>query len=162
MKLGILAKMYYRSAGSHGSPTFTEIPGVSDLSLGVTWDEGEASSKDSPVKKSVKTMLALGITGTLKKKPGNAVYEDIMDAIVSREVLDILILDGAKDEDGSRGWRFDAQIFDASEDQGKDVGAIYTSISIKPTDSDNEPMAVYVSGTSLTYATPGEDTASFT
>lgn len=159
-KLGILSKLYYRSAGSYGSPTFTEISLINDLSVNATWNKGPANSRGSRIDKSVKTSLGLTFTGTLKKKPGDATYEELMNAIVSDNVLDLLILDGAKDLDGVRGWRADCQIFEGTEDQGRDVN-LYVSLSIEPTDSDNEPQAVLVDGTTLTYSTPGVDGDTF-
>jgi hypothetical protein len=160
-KLGIKSKLYYRSAGDYANPTFTEINLISDLSVQPAWDKGDASSRGSRVKKSVKTMLGLSFSGKLKKKPNDAAYEAIMDALISDEVLDVMVLDGDSETDGTRGWRFDAQVFQGNEDQG--LGAVICEdIEIEPTDSDNEPKAVLVSGTAgLTYSDIGGDAVAF-
>ncbi len=155
-RLGIKSKLYRNTAG-YGGPTWSEVTLISDLSVNPSWEKGPADTRGSRVKKSVKTMLGLTFTGNMKKSPGDANYEAFMDALVSDNVVDLLVLDGAKDEDGSRGWRVECQIFEGTEDQAMSVGAIYEALSIEPTDTDHEPQAVYVSGSALTYSTPGED-----
>lgn len=162
MALGIKCKLYYRSEGSYGSPTWSEISLIENLQVNPTWDEGQADDRSDRVHRVVKTMLGLEITGNLKKKPGNAAYEAVMNALVSDEALDILVMDGDINTVDNRGWRFDAQVFSANEDQGLGVGAVMEAISIKPTDSDNTCKAVLVGpGPALTYATPGGASASF-
>jgi len=156
MRLGINAKMYLG-----GGSWTTEGTVMNELSVNPSWEKGPADSKESRVKRSMKTMLGLTISGTMKKKPGDAFYEAVMDALVSDNVLNVLVLDGSKDEDGSRGWRFDAQVFEGTEDQGSG-STLYVSVSFEPTDSDTPPQAVLVSGSSLTYSTPGVDGDTFT
>lgn len=156
MRLGINAKIYLG-----GGLWTTEGSVMNELSVNPTWEKGPADSKESRVKRSMKTMLGLTISGTMKKKPGDAFYEAVMDALVSDGTLNVLILDGAKDEDGSRGWRCDCQVFEGTEDQGAN-STMYVSVSFEPTDSDTPPQAVYVDGSSLTYSTPGVDGATFT
>lgn len=160
-KLGINAKVYYRSAGSHASPTFTAIGLFSDVAVNPTWDEGDASSRASRIKKAAKTQLGLEVTARLKKKPLDAAYEAVMNALVSDDVLDILILDGDSETVGNRGWRFDAQVFSANEDQAM-ANVLYEDIVLKPACTENEPKAVKVgAGPALTYSTPGVDGATF-
>lgn len=162
--LGIKAKLYYRSAGIYGAPTWTEIDNVSDCNLGFTWDEGAADDRSDAAHRMVKTQFALEVTGNVKKKIGYAPYEYLADLAISRGVGDFLVLDASKETVGARGFRFDGQLFSANEDQGLAVGAMVGAISLKPTDSpDNNPVkAVKVgAGPALTFATIGEDAASF-
>lgn len=156
-KLGIKAKAYYRSAGSYESPTWTEITLLSDFAVNPSWDEGEANDRGSRVKMSAKTLLGLEFSGKLKKKPGNAVYEAVMDALVGDDVLDLLVLDGDIEADGTRGWRVDCQVHQANEDQG--LGTVmYEDITFKPYPSDNPPYAVKVGGTGdLNLTQPGDE-----
>lgn len=160
-KLGILAKLYYRSAGTYGAPTWTEISLISDLAVNPAWDKADASSRGSRVKKSAKTMLGLEFTGRLKKKPGDASYEAVMNALVSDDVLDVLILDGDKDTENNRGWRCDVQVHSANEDQAM-ANVLYEDITLEPACTDNEPKAVKVAaGPTLTYSTPGANGGTF-
>jgi hypothetical protein len=162
--LGIKAKLYYRSAGSYGSPTWTEIDNIADCTLNFTWDEGAADDRSDAAHRMVKTQFSLDVTGTVKKKIDYAPYEYLADLVISRAVGDFLVLDGPRTTEGHRGFRFDAQLFSATEDQGLAVGAIVGAIVLKPTDSpdDNPVKAAKVgSGPALTYATIGNDTVSF-
>lgn len=155
--LGINAKLYWRSGGTYEAPTWSELSAVSDLAVNPTWDEGDASTRESRVKQSAKTMMGLEITGKIKKKINNAGYEAIMGALVTDQVLDVLVLDASKETVGARGWRLDAQVFNANEDQG--LGTVqFEEISIKPCLDTNPVKAVKVGpGPALTYATPGGD-----
>lgn len=160
-KLGLNAKLYWRSAGSYESPTWTENTLISDLSQSAAWGEAEANARESRIEQAVKAMLGLEWTGKLKKKPLDATYEAFMNAFLSDEVLDLLILDGDKDVEGNRGWRIDAQIFDASEDQSM-TNALYEDIRIKPIIITHAALAVKVAaGPLLTYSTPGVNGGTF-
>lgn len=158
--LGVNAKLLYRSTGSHESPTFTELD-VSDLSVDPVWDKGDASSRASRGKRSLKTMLGLTVTGKLKKRVNDAGYNEMMNAMVSDAVLDILVLDGDVDTDGARGWRFDAQVYKASDDQG--LGTVgFIDFELDMADSDNEVQAAYVTGSGgLQFSDVGGDDVEF-
>src|SRR4051812_29841402 len=108
--LGILAKVY-RNTGSYGSPTWSECALFSDVSVSPAWDEGSADARESRIKQVRKTMMGLDVTGKMKKKIDDANYEAFMNALLSDAVLDVLVLDASKETVGSRGWRFDAQVF---------------------------------------------------
>lgn len=153
--LAINAKLYWRSAGSYGSPTFTEATIIENFAVNPSWDAGDANSRASRVKKSAKTLLGLEFTGRLLKKPGNTTYEAFMNALLSDDVLDVLIMDGDKETVNNRGWRVDVQVHQGNEDQG--IGnVLYQDIILRPYPSDNEPKAVKVgAGPALTYSTPG-------
>jgi hypothetical protein len=160
--LGLKSKLYYNSA-SYGSPTWVEVSIIADGTLNFAWDEGNADDRSDPAHRMVKTQFALEFTGNMKKKPTNTAYEYLMDLALSRGVGDFLVLDAAKEVVGARGFRFDGQLFTANEDQSMG-NVIYNALSIKPTDSpdDNAVKAAKVaSGPTLTYATIGDDSVSF-
>jgi hypothetical protein len=159
--LAINAKLYYRSAGIYGAPTFTAIDIVENVAVNPVWDEGAADSRESRVHQFVKTMLGLEVTFRLKKKPTNAAYIALMNALVGDTVIDFLVMDGAVDVVGNRGWRFDAQVFNGSEDQAL-ANVLYQDMVIKPYPGDNPTKAVLVgAGPALTYSIPGANGGSF-
>lgn len=160
MPLGIRSKCY-RNTGTYNSPTWSEIDIINDFNLNITWDEVDSNSRESRVKRMVKTLLAVEATGNMRKKVGDANYIALLNAAYSDQAIDFLILDGAITEVGSEGWRFDGIVTSTSEDQGTGV-ALYRQISIKPTLSDNPIRAVYIAaGPTTQYATPGGDTTVF-
>jgi hypothetical protein len=159
-KIGINAKAY-RNTATYEAPTWSEIDLISDLTVGLTWDTADANARESRIKQNVKTLLGLEVTGKLKKRPLDANYEAFMNAIISDDILDLLILDGPNDEEGVRGWRIDSQITSGSEDQSLG-NALYEDITIMPSLAEHNPLAVLVdSGGTLTYSTPGVDGGTF-
>lgn len=153
--LGITSKLYYNSA-TYGSPTWVEVTLIADLAVNPQWERHNVSSRGSRVISNKKTMLGLEITGTLKKKPGDTTYGKFVDALMSDDVLDVLVLDGARDVNNVRGWRFDAQVTQGNDDQSL-TGGGYLDIVLSPLDDTNPTKAVLVTGGALTYATPGAE-----
>ena len=158
--IGILSKLYYRSGGTYGSPTFTEVTIVGDVSVSPQWDEANISSRASRVKSMKKSMLGLEFSVMLKKVPGNTVYGAFVDALMSDNVLDVLVLDGARDANDARGWRCDVQVFQGNDDQSLSGGG-FLDLVLKPNDETNPAKAVLVSGGALTYAIPGAAGATY-
>lgn len=160
-KLGMNAKLYWRSAGTYGAPTWTEASIISDVTIDVTWDEADASARESRITQVVKTMLPLSVTARLKKKPLDSTYEAFMNAIISDDALDLLILDGDMTVEGTRGWRADWQVFSGSEDQSMG-NVLFEDMTLKPSITDNLVLAVKVAaGGVLTYSEPGVNGGTF-
>lgn len=157
VQLACLAKLYFRSGGTYEAPTWLEANEVMNLTVSPAWDAADANSRTQRAKFSAKTILGLEITGSIKKKPGDAAYEMILDGLISDDVLDVLCLDGPMDEDGVRGWRADMQVHECPEDQSLG-NVLYDDFTLKPYPS--HPLkAVLVGGTAgLTYALPGSST----
>lgn len=152
--LGLNAKVYWRSGGTYGAPVWTDVNIFSDVSVNPAWDEASADARESRIKQVRKTLLGLEITGRMKKKIGNTAYDAFMNAMLSDEVLDIMVLDGSNTTDGVRGWRFDAQVFSATEDQAMG-NVLYEEMILKPSLDTNAPLAVKVAGGVPTYYAPG-------
>lgn len=160
-KIGLNAKLYRRSGGTYGSPTWSEVSILSDVTVNVTWEEADASARESRIKQTLKTLLNLEITAKMKNKPGDANYEALWDAILSDDTVDILVMDGDKDVEGNRGWRLDALLFTANEDQSMS-NALFDELTFKPFMEENPPKAVKVAaGPTLTFSIPGVDGGTF-
>lgn len=159
--LGIKAK-FYRNTGSFDSPSWSECTLLSDCAVNPSWDSGDASDRGSRIKVEAKTQMGLEFPCKMRKVPGDANYEAFMNALLSDATLDLLVLDGAKETVGARGFRCDCQIFQGNEDQGLGVGALVVDLSIKPAPSGNPTRAVLIgAGPTITYSTPGASGASF-
>ncbi|VTS01562.1 unnamed protein product [Gemmata massiliana] len=159
--LAINAKVYWRSGGSYGAPNWTEAAIIENFAVNPAWDQAETNSRASRIKLQAKSLLGLEFSGRMEKKPGNASYEAFMNALLTDDVIDLLVLDGPKEQVGVRGWRVDCQVFSANENQDL-ANALYPEITFMPTSSDNAPKAVKVGpGPALTYSIPGASGASF-
>lgn len=158
--IGLNAKAY-RNSGSYGSPTWLEMTLISDLSVNPSWEEADASARESRIKQTVKTLMALEISGKMKKKLGDDNYDALMNAMLSDDTLDLLILDGDRETEDVRGWRADFQVFSANEDQSM-TNVLFEEFTLKPSITENPPKAVLVnSGGSLTFSIPGTDGGTF-
>ncbi|HYH63269.1 MAG TPA: hypothetical protein VD866_01080 [Urbifossiella sp.] len=140
--LGILAKVYLNGA-SFGSPTWTAVSLIGDLKVPAKWDINEVLTRASRLKLKVKTMLDVDITGTLKTDLTDAAYTALYAAMLSDDVVDVMCLTGANTVNGVRGWRFEAQVVNMSQDQGPGA-VIFDEFGLIPTPTANPPKSVAV------------------
>lgn len=148
-KLGILSKVY-RNTGTYGAPVWVEVTSISDLSVEANWDEGEASTRASRVKKTKKTMLDVPITGKIKVSDTDAAYIAFWNAAHSDDVLDLMILNGSSSTNGVRGYRGEFDVNTPKEDQGMG-NVLFMEFSLKPSDSAEQFSKVVVSGGAPTF-----------
>lgn len=143
--LGRNAK-FYLNVGSDVSPTWSEVPNVSDLTRGVAWDTAEANSRESAAKMIAKTLVDLGVTAKLKFVKGDTNTNTIMDALYSPDtIIDIMVLNGPSTTTGCYGSRFQCQVTEGNEDQGLQ-NAIYEDLKFMPTPSTLSPYSCKVVG----------------
>lgn len=156
MPLGITSVCYLNTA-DYASPSWLEIDIINDFMVSGQWDEGDTQTRESRIKRAVKTLFGLEFTGNMRKKVGDTAYTSMIQLMLSDDIGDFLILNGDKTEVGSEGWRVDCQVFEMSEDQGPG-SVLYRSFKIKPTLSDNPALAAkVVAGPTIEYAEPGGD-----
>ena len=142
-KLGIKAVGYYNSA-SYGSPTWVPMVSIRDLKVDPTWDEFEANSRGSRMKTFAATLLGITVTGNLRADESATDYLYIRLALLAPDTaVDFMFLSGAKDSNGSTGFRFDGTVFGMPQDQGSG-NYIYDDITIKPRPSDNPGKSALV------------------
>lgn len=143
MSLGILSKVY-RNTGSYGSPTWTEVTLVSDVTVTPSWDKGDGSVRASRVKQSAKTQMGLEMSVKIRVDLTDAGYLAFLSGLHSDTLLDLMILDGPSTTNGVQGYRADFGVFSGSEDQS--MGAVlYRDFSIEPGVSSNPAKSVTVS-----------------
>lgn len=142
-RVGIKCKLY-RNTATYASPTWDEVTCVSDLKVDRKWNEGAFVTRESRVELTMKTFLQLSLTGKVKvENTANSDYVALDDALNADTVIDFMVLNGPSNENDVRGYRFDAQVFDGSQDQGTGV-VLMDDILIKPTPSANKPKKVLV------------------
>jgi hypothetical protein len=146
--LGINSKLYYNSA-TFGTPTWVELSNVRELNADSSWDEGDASTRASPVKMFEPTQLNLELSGQMQAD-GSVNYLLMQTKYYARTLVDVMCLDGASDDTGSEGYRFEGKIFGWTEDQGPGV-VNYRAFTIKPCASANPPKSVVVTAGAPVY-----------
>jgi hypothetical protein len=155
VKLGVKARAY-RNTGTYGSPTWTALNLVRDLTVNAPWDVADASSRGSRVKLNAKTMMGLTFNLTLRKDDLDAGAVAMLAAAMEDTAIDMLILDEAITNEGSTGFRCHMLVNLTSEDQG--AGAVlYPNFDLLPTfSSEGDPKYITVGAASaLTSADPG-------
>lgn len=153
---GINCKAYYNS-GSYGSPTWVELSCIDELQENSKTMTADANSRASFIRLKVGVDGDLSWTGTIKRD-GSAAHLVVYRAMKAKTSLDMLILDGPVTTNGVMGHRADCLIIDTSNNQNR-TERLYDSIEIVPTESNNIPKHVLITGGVVTMATMGTGSA---
>ena len=162
VKLGIKAVMY-RNTGTYGSPSWSAMNSIRDVTVTCPWDMVEAITRGSRTKLYAKTLMDLGFSAMVRKDDVSADAVALLAEAMDDTVIDYLVLDGPITVAGSTGFRAHLLVNLSSEDQG--AGAvIYDSYEFKPGFASNDdgstlytPKYVVIGESSAITATnPGE------
>lgn len=129
-QIGILAKAY-RNTGAFGSATWVEVSSIRDLTINEKWDVAEVVTRASRAKRGAPTTLDVSVTGSMRAVVDDAGYLAIRTARLAGTVLDMMFLTGASNNTGEIGWRFEAVVEDATQDQGSG-SVLYDTITFRP------------------------------
>lgn len=133
-----------RNTGTYGSPSWTEVTIIRDVTNPQNWDWADASSRQGRAKLFGKTLIDLSGTVNVRADPADAGYQAIFDATVTRTPIDCLILDGDIATEGVKGKRIHAGFSMTNQDQA--IGnIIYSEFDYKPMfHVDNAGICKYV------------------
>lgn len=106
MSIGLNAKTY-RNTGTFGTPTWTLMTNITDMTLDDSMDEADTSTRGGGgFSASEPTLRNLELTFGMINKPGtNAEFEAVLDAYTGRTSLDLAVMDGVITTIGQRGVR---------------------------------------------------------
>jgi hypothetical protein len=132
LKLGRNGKLYY-NAGTYGSPTWTEVTLVRDVTTNLDSEVADADHRGAGVfGADVVVKLKAGVDFEILWDPANAVFSVLLAAYLAGSSVDFLVLDGAVGTTGSQGVRATCQIHKFTRAEAlKDV--IKAQVSIAPT-----------------------------
>lgn len=151
VRLGRDAVFYLNTnSGNFNTPTWTAVPQFSDLNVEAAWDAADANTRESRMKLQAKTLLGAAVSGKLKFDLTDANIATIMAALLSDNVVDVMCLNGPSNTNGAIGYRFEAQVHQANEDQSLGV-AIYEDIKFVPYPTANAKQSVKVTAASPVY-----------
>lgn len=154
-RLGIDSKLYYRSAGTFGAPTWTEISLVSDLTESAGWNTTTAGDRATGIDTKVKTTATLGVSGKIRVSDDDTGYLAMLAGYLARDTpIDFMILNGAKTSNGVVGFRGLYHVSKWDESQGmQDV--LYRDFMLDPavTDSTAPHQSVVVSAGAPVFTT---------
>lgn len=149
IKVGVRARAY-RNTGSYGSPTWTAMNLIKDVTPSMPWDWVEAGARETNAKLYAKARADLGVSFTMRADDADTGYNAVADAACSQTtVMDILFLNAAITVEGCRGFRAEWLINLTSEGQEID-GSIYDQFEAKPTWTSNGYPKTVVMGSGST------------
>ena len=149
--IGIKAVLYINT-GSFGSPTWAACSLISEVTLSPKWEEGDASTRGSRLKQSVKTLMDIGITAKMRVDYADSNFALFWAAANNDTVVNLLILDGSIGTTGAFGYWLDCQIFGNNEAQPIN-GVEYMDFDIKPTATANQQSSVVMAASNTPTST---------
>ncbi len=124
----------YENTGTYGTPTWTEIPKLMDVELGLTKGEADIPSRESKFLLKRAGLKEVEITAGYRKKQGtDARFDSLRTAYFTDTILDLLFVDTeTATETGGQGVRGFFQVFDMSISQ-PNADAESANFVFKPT-----------------------------
>jgi hypothetical protein len=144
-RFGADCKVLIRSAGSWGTPTWSELKTIGECQLVPSFDKADLALRLTRVKLAVKTLAGISVTGKVLVDD-STLFETLNDAALGDGEIDVLVLNGPISKAKSRGFRFMAQVF--KWDEGQNPGdVLYRDFEIAPClpeDQTQLPQSAYI------------------
>ena len=140
VKLGLDAKLYYCVAGIGGSPTWTLLGNVKNVTLNLQKGEADVTTRANQGWRATAGTLKEGtIEFEMVWDTADAGFTAIKDAYFNNTLIGLAAMDGAIATNGSQGLWADCSITDFSRDEPLE-DAISVKVTAKPTYSANAPI----------------------
>lgn len=141
-KLSEDAKLYINT-GTYGSPTWSLICNVKDLTLSMENGEIDVTTRcGAGFREYVAGLTDVTIDFSMIYDPTDARWEDLRAAFFDKTAEEFLVLDGANNVVGTEGLRLHAFVksFTRNETLGE---ALMTDVSLRPTANANAAPSWY-------------------
>ena len=140
VKLGLDAKLYYCVAGIGGTPTWTELTNVKNVTLSLQKGEADVTTRaNSGWKATAATLKEGSIEFEMVWDTADAGFTAIKNAWFNNTNVGLAVMDGGVAVVGSQGLWADCAIIDFSRDEPLE-DAMSVKVSAKPTSSANAPV----------------------
>lgn len=131
VKLGLDAKLYFCVAGIGGTPTWTELTNVKNVTLSLTKGEADVTTRaNSGWKATAGTLKEGSIEFEMVWDTADAGFTAIKNAYFNNSLIGVAAMDGPIATNGSQGLWADCMITDFSRDE-----PLEDAISVKVTAS---------------------------
>jgi acetylornithine/succinyldiaminopimelate/putrescine aminotransferase len=139
IRLGMEAKLYFCAAGIGGSPTWTELTNVKNVSLALQTGEADVTTRgNSGWKATAATLKEGSIEFEMVWDTADAGFTAIKNAYFGNTLIGLAAMDGTIATNGSQGLWADCMITNFSRDEALEE-AITVKVTAKPTYSTNAP-----------------------
>ena len=140
IRLGMEAKLYFCAAGIGGSPTWTELTSVKNVSLALQTGEADVTTRgNSGWKATAATLKEGSIEFEMVWDTADAGFAAIKNAYFGNSLIGLAVMDGSIIAAGSQGLWADCMITNFSRDEALEE-AITVKVTAKPTYSTNAPQ----------------------
>ena len=141
--VGLTGRLYYNS-GTHGSPTWVNVPITRDVTLGLDSTKADASSRTQGWKLNLQGLKAGPLEWEMILDPQNPAYTYFRDAYMNATVVDMAVATGAIAGPALEYFRGDFIIFGFSRKEPLDNTAM-VDVKADLAYSANLPGYTYVS-----------------
>lgn len=139
IRLGLDAKLYFCVAGIGGTPTWTELSNVKNVTLNLTKGEADVTTRANNGWKATAATLKEGsIEFEMVWDTTDAGFTAIKDAYFNNSTIGMAAMDGAITTAGSQGLWADCMITDFTREEPLEE-ALSVKVTAKPTYSVNPP-----------------------
>ena len=140
VKFGLDAKLYFCAAGIGGTPTWTELTNVKNVTLNLQKGEADVTTRaNNGWKATAGTLKEGSIEFEMVWDTADAGFTAIKDAYFNNTTIGLAAMDGAVATTGSQGLWADCMIIDFSRDEPLEE-ALSVKVTAKPTYSANAPI----------------------
>jgi hypothetical protein len=135
-RLGMDGIVYYNSA-TWGTPTWVAVNNVGDVTLPMEAGEAEIKRRGSAFTEYLVALLDVGIEFSMPYDGTDTAWLKIAQTFFDRGTIDLLVMDGAVDVNGSQGLRMTAIITGFPKDEPLEEGMAF-SVTAKPAPNAND------------------------
>jgi len=145
VRFGIDGKLYYSTAGI-GTPTWTELSGVKNVSLNVEGKEVDVTTRASGgFALADIALMDASIEFEMPLDPDDTGYQAVETAFFARSMIGMAVMSGGVAVAKSRGLWADCKITKFDREESLE-DAMVVKVTAKPTHSANAPQWKVISG----------------
>jgi hypothetical protein len=139
IKLGMEAKLYFCAAGIGGTPSWTELTNVKNVTLSLQTGEADVTTRGNNGWKATAATLKEGsIEFEMVWDTEDEGFTAIKSAYFGNSLIGLAVMDGPIETSGNQGLWADCMITNFSRDEALEE-AITVKVTAKPTYSTNAP-----------------------
>lgn len=139
LKLGMQAKLYYKTGGVAAAGAWTELGNIKDLTLSLETGEADVTTRaNAGWRATVGTLKEGSVEFEMVWNTGDPGFTAIKNAFFSNTAIGLAIMDGDIATAGTQGLQADFSITTFSRNEALEE-AITVSVTAKPTYSTSAP-----------------------
>lgn len=140
VRFGIDGKLYFCAAGIGGTPTWTELSGVKNVTLNVQGKEVDVTTRASGgFALADIALMDASIEFEMPLDPADTGYQAVETAFFGRALVGMAVMSGGIITPGSRGLWADCKILQFNREESLE-DAMVMKVTAKPTHSANVPQ----------------------